>query len=286
MADDIAKLAQMLGVDPASLANLGGQSSSSADDPPIYFGKQAGYGASGFDTELGAHQHKGTADVTKPFSQYTLDFYKLDRTALTQFQSRAYQAGLYGNAKPRYGDPNDDVAYSIWQDIGKRAAGFTAAGQKFTPGDVLDMAVQSTPADQRQARAYQTRVDVVQTQDPATIRQAAHDAFKEATGRGRKQGDPVVERFVKAFTARQVGAQQTVNRAQDQSELAYRAAQDSADAGGSPGSGAVSRAVRVSTPDLGADAAAFAQQTAPGEVGAHGVAKQFDTFLKLLGGVV
>src|SRR5689334_10982329 len=111
-APDIAAAAAALGIDPSLLS--GG--ASSPDDPPIYFGTT--HTGAGFDTELGAHgaKQRGTyVEKTKPYSQYVTDFYGLNKDALTQFQQRAYQAGLYGNAKPRYGDPNDDVAFSIWQ---------------------------------------------------------------------------------------------------------------------------------------------------------------------------
>jgi hypothetical protein len=282
MADDINKLAVALGIDPALLT---GQSSS-ADDPPIYLGKT--HASAGYDTELGGQGKNRTTYIekTQPYSTYLTSFYGLNKDALTQFQTRAYQAGLYGNAKPRYGDPNDDVAYAIWSDIGKRAAGFQAAGQKFTPGDVLDMAVQSAPADQRQARAYETRTDVVRSEDPATVRAAAHAAFKEITGKGRKVDDAKIRKFVEVFTAKQVGEQRRVNSAQDSAATAARAAQDTADAGGTPADSPVSQEVRQVMPDLGADAAEYAQASDPAAAGAHAITKQFDSFLRLLGGVI
>lgn len=274
----VAAIAAKFGIDPATLAVGGGGS----DDPPIYYGREMR--PAGYDTELKARNQ--AVDKIKPMSAYLNDFYGMGKDALTQWQQRAYQAGLYGNAKPRYGDHNDDVAFEIWKDIGRRAAGFNAAGQKFTPGDVLDMAVQSTPQAERQVRAYQTRTDIIQTQDPSTVRQAAHAAFKAATGRGRKIGDPVVEKFIAAFTAEQTGAQRTVNRAQDQAELTNRARQEAADAGLDVGQGPVSQEVRVAAPDLQSSVDEYVQNAAPAEVGAHNVTKQFDGFLKILGGIV
>lgn len=118
----------------------------------------------------------------------------------------------------------------------------------------------------------QTRTDVVSVEHPDTIRAAAHAAFKAATGRGRAVNDKTIEKFVAAFQAQQIGAQRKVNRAQD----AVAELED----------GPVSQEVQVTTPDLGSSAEAFAQNQAPAEVGAHNITKQFDGFLRLLGGIV
>lgn len=136
------------------------------------------------------------------------------------------------------------------------------------------------------APVYQTRTDVVNLQDPATLRAAAHAAFKETTGRGRRVDDKKVQQFVDAFTRQQAAVQEKVNQVQDTTEASYRARAATAAAGGDPGSAPISQQVNMTQPDMQSRASEFAQQQAPAETGAYGIAKQFDGFLKMLGGVI
>lgn len=269
--NDLAAIAAKYGIDPSSL--LSGAGASNDDDPPIYLGKAP----RSFDTELGRFHPTSTAK-TQPLSEYSKQFYALDKNALILFQQRAQAAGLYGKNTPRFGDYDDDT-YKVWQDVGVRAARFFAADQRLTVGDVLDMAAQSNSDDPQQV--YGTRTDVVNLQDPATIREAAHQAFKAVTGKGGATDDAKVRKFVQTFTAAQLAAQRGVNRAQDRAEAATRAAQES---GGQ--SGPMSQEVDLTMPDLGSRAQEFAAAQDPAGAGATKVADKFASFIKLLGGVV
>lgn len=262
----------------AILANLGaGNQQSSADDPPIYYGTAPDPAGNRL---VGGEPVKTAVPVTKSLSEYSKQFYSLDKNALIQFQHRAQAAGMYGNSRPRFGDYDDDT-YKLWQDVGVRAARFYAAGQDFTVNDVLDMAAQSTAESDKQAQVYGTRTDVVNLQDPATIRGAAHAAFKSVTGKGRATDDAKVRKFVDAFTAAQANAQRTVNQAQDRAEATTRAAQESGGA-----SGPMSQEVDLTMPDLGSRASEFAASEDAAGAGATKVADKFGAFVKMLGGIV
>lgn len=263
----------------AILAGLnGGGAQASADDPPVYYGI-----APNVSTRDGRKVYGAEVPRTKPLSEYNKQFYGLDKTALTQFQQRAYDAGLYGNSKPRFGDYDEDT-YQIWQSVGVRAARFYAAGQNFTTNDVLDMAVQSSTTEDKQARAYATRTDVVNLQDPATIRDTLRQAWKQETGRAPKPQQ--LDTFVKVFRSAQANAQRTVNSAQDRAEAATRAAQDTVDAGGTPDPAPLSQEVDLTMPDLASRAQEYARAQDPSGAGAHDIAGKFGMFVKLLGGIV
>lgn len=118
-------------------------------------------------------------------------------------------------------------------------------------------------------------VDVVNVADPASLREAAHAAFKAVTGKGRAVDDKKVQQFVQAFTAAQVGSQRTTNRAQN--------AAAALTATGVPGP---AQEVQQMTPDLGSRATEFAQNADPAGAGAHKITEKFDMFIRLLGGIV
>jgi hypothetical protein len=278
----VIAMARAVGMTPEEfVAAASGQAggSASSDDPPVYMGI-----VPNVTVRDGRKTYGAEVPMTKSLSEYSKQFYGLNRAALIAFQQRAQAAGFYGNTTPRFGDFDEDT-YKIWQSVGLRSARFFAAGQHFTTNDVLDMAVQSIPADQQQARAYATRTDVVSLQDPATIRQAAHAAFKAVTGKGGKISDEKISKFVEQFTAAQLSSQRGVNRAQDRAEQATRSAHASIDQGGSPTPGPLSQEVDYTAPDLGARAEEFARAQDPAGAGAHDIAGKFAMFTRLLSGI-
>lgn len=135
-------------------------------------------------------------------------------------------------------------------------------------------------------RNTSTSVNTVTLQDPATLRAAAHAAFKSATGRGRQVDDKAVDRFVREFQKQQADPQRHVQKIQDQEAAKQLEREQTLAAGGDPGNAAFSREVDVTMPDMQSRADEFARTQAPAEAGAHDISNQFNTFLKLLGGVL
>lgn len=221
----------------------------------------------------------------KNLGQMQADLYQMgvdDTQSLVDLQTQLIQAGLLdprakqfalGSVTP--GDPTDLAYTRLLSEAIKTGSDYgnllsdLATNPRNTRGQRNYGFLQQITAGQKAGAGPAAHTDVLDLTDPAVLRDTAHAAFKDVTGKGRAQGDQFVEKFVQAFQGRQLAAQQGVNAAQDATAATGQ-----------------SRAVTVSAPDASADASAFARSTDPAAAGAHDITKQFSSFLKLLGGVV
>lgn len=114
-------------------------------------------------------------------SEARVAFYDLDDDDLTDFQERAFAAGLYGTnnrARVRFGD-RDEATFAIWEAMVDRAVGYHAVGQKVSPLDAFNEAAKV------QTGFEETRQPLVTTvSNPVDIKEAMREAAKDAIGRG------------------------------------------------------------------------------------------------------
>lgn len=109
------------------------------------------------------------------------EFYAWSDSELSDFQERAFNAGLYGTRDRnavRFGDPTDAKTFNIWADMVQAAAGFynDGGGRKVTPWDAVDLAVRGAPAEEGPPPL------VARVTNPEDIVRSAREGVRSALG--------------------------------------------------------------------------------------------------------
>lgn len=199
-------------------------------------------------------------DDTATADEMVNEFFAWTPQRLRQFQDKAYEAGLYGNIprnKIRFGDYDEDTL-QIWEMVVNRAAGFYANGKRYTPFQVLDMAVDSAKENglDPESQIQKATTQLTNPDDLATVFNGV--------------------------------AQQTIGKKLDPSELqamiqAYQATESStqraADADRLAGGGGTT----TSAPNPSAFAQQQIMEDKPVDSTAHAAASAFDSVLRLIG---